>query len=60
MIIENLIKIAKTDKDIKRIKEHKYTQKEQKKLNKINEDVKNNINIDKFMQEVEKIFLKNI
>lgn len=60
MIIENLIKIAKIDKDTQRIKEHRYTEKEEKKINKINEDVKNNINIDNFMQEVEKIFLKNI
>ena len=59
MIIEELIKLATINNNIKRIKEHKYTQKEQKMINKINEDVKNRINIDKFMQEVEKILQKN-
>lgn len=58
-IIDDLIKIQKIEKDIKRIKEHNYTPKEQKMINKINKELTKSINIDKFMQELENILQAN-
>lgn len=58
-IIEDLIKIEKLEKEIKRIKEHNYTPKEQKMINKISKELTKSVNMDKFMQELDNILQAN-
>ena len=55
MIIDNLIKIANIDKNITRIKQHKFTQEEQAKINKIAKETNKKINIDNFIKDIQNI-----
>lgn len=55
MIIENLIEIAKIDNNIARLKEHKFTQEEQKKIDNFVEEASKKINIDNFIKEAKNI-----
>jgi hypothetical protein len=55
MIIENLVEIAKIDNNIARLKKHKFTQEEQKKIDKFVEDASKKIDIDNFIKEAKNI-----
>ena len=55
MIIDNLIKIANIDKNITRIKQHKFTQEEQTKINNIVKETNKKINIDNFIKDIQNI-----
>ena len=55
MIIDNLIKIANIDKNIARIKQHKFTQEEQTKINNIVKETNKKINIDNFIKDIQNI-----
>lgn len=56
MIIENLIEIAKINNNITRLKTHKFTQEEQKGIDKFVEEANKKINIDNFIKEAKNIF----
>lgn len=55
MIIDNLIKIANIDKNITRIKQHKFTQEEQTKINNIVKETNKKINTDDFLKDIQNI-----
>ena len=55
MIIENLIKISNIDNNITRLKKHKFTQEEQKKIDDFVEEASKKINIDNFIKEAKNI-----
>lgn len=55
MIIDNLIKIANIDKNITRIKQHKFTQEEQIKINNIVKETNKKINTDDFLKDIQNI-----
>lgn len=55
MIIEKLIEIAKIDNNIARLKEHKFTQEEQKNIDKFVKEASKKIDIDNFIKEAKNI-----